>query len=136
MWLSKAGIKSTQSFLAYDYRYTMMKAILAILAFVTASNAFQAVVPISSRSTSSPSALSGFLDGKGKAISVREDEDKKMWFEPPKKKKVVAAAPATKGKTAPVKAVVKKGPAKPDPKKAKKLEVAAGFNGFKFPWDK
>jgi len=120
----------------------MMKAILAILAFVTASNAFQAVVPIfSSRSTSSScSELSGFLDGKGKAISVREDEDKKMWFEPPKKKKVVAAAaPATKGKTAPVKAVVKKGPAKPDPKKkppAKKLEVAAGFNGFKFPWDK
>jgi len=119
-----------------------MKAILAILAFVTASNAFQAVVPIfSSRSTSSScSELSGFLDGKGKAISVREDEDKKMWFEPPKKKKVVAAAaPATKGKTAPVKAVVKKGPAKPDPKKkppAKKLEVAAGFNGFKFPWDK
>lgn len=49
------------------------------------------------------------------------------------------AAPATKGKTAPVKAVVKKAPAKPDPKKkppAKKLEVAAGFNGFKFPWDK
>ena len=119
----------------------MMKAILlALLAFVTASNAFQAVVPISSRSTSSScSALSGFLDGKGKAISVREDEDKKMWFEPPKKKKVVAAAPATKGKTAPVKAVVKKAPAKPDPKKkppAKKLEVAAGFNGFKFPWDK
>lgn len=121
----------------------MMKAILALLAFVTASNAFQAVVPIfSSRSTSSScSELSGFLDGKGKAISVREDEDKKMWFEPPKKKKkvVAAAAPATKGKTAPVKAVVKKGPAKPDPKKkppAKKLEVAAGFNGFKFPWDK
>ena len=62
-----------------------------------------------------------------------------MWFEPPKKKK--AAAPGIKGKTtAPVvKAVVKKGPAKPDPKKkppAKKLEVAAGFNGIKFPWDK
>ena len=120
-----------------------MKAILALLAFVTASSAFQAVVPISSRSTSSSySALSGFLDGKGKAISVREDEDKKMWFEPPKKKKAVtAAAPGIKGKTAApvVKAVVKKGPAKPDPKKkppAKKLEVAAGFNGFKFPWDK
>jgi hypothetical protein len=76
--------------------------------------------------------LSGFLDGKGKAISVREDEDKKMWFEPPKKKKVETTAPV-------IKAVVKKGPIKPDPKKkppAKKLEVAAGFNGFKFPWDK
>lgn len=113
-----------------------MKAILVALALVTASSAFQAVVPIIS-SRSSCSALSGFLDGKGKVISVREDEDKKMWFEPPKKKKVVAA-PVVKGKTAPVKAVAKKAPAKPDPKKkpSAKLEVAAGFNGFKFPWDK
>lgn len=120
------------SFLARDE--TMMKAILAALALVAASRAFQAIVPISSRSTSSScSPLSGFLDGKGKAISVREDEDKKMWFEQPKKKQVVAAP--VKGKSVPVKAGAKKAPAKPDPKK-KKLEVAAGFNGFKFPWDK
>lgn len=111
-----------------------MKATLAALAFVTASSAFQIVEPISSRSSSfSALSMAGFLDGKGKKVTIREDEDEKMWFDLPKKKKVVAPLVKT---AAPVKAVAKKGPAKPDLKKKPPVKEAPKAAGFKFPWDK
>ncbi|KAL3785851.1 hypothetical protein ACHAW5_011220 [Stephanodiscus triporus] len=107
-----------------------MKSTLAIIALCVASaGAFQAAAPMiisprtsSSSSSSSSSALSmsGFLEGRGAKITIRDDEDNAMWFDDGSG----GRKPAEK-------------PKKPDPKKPVKKETTkAAGGGFKFPWDK
>ena len=89
-----------------------MKTTLALLALTaTAASAFQAA-PASSRQST---ALNNFLEGRGKKITVRDDEDGAMWFDD-----------GAGGRTPSEK------PKKPDPKKPVKKEAKGGF---KFPWD-
>lgn len=91
-----------------------MKPTLAflVLSFGVAS-AFQ-VAPVSR--TSSALGMGGFLDGKGKRITIRDDEDSAMWIEDKK-------APGGRVPSEPKK--------KEEPKKTKPKS-----GGFKFPWDK
>ncbi|KAL7537830.1 hypothetical protein ACHAWF_005911 [Thalassiosira exigua] len=92
-----------------------MKTTLAILGLsVTAAGAFQAS-PVALRQ-SSALGMGGFLDGKGKRITVRDDEDADMWFDDGSGGRVASE------------------PKKPDPKKPVKKDKKGG--GFKMPWDK
>ena len=68
----------------------------------------------SSIRTSSALNMGGFLEGKGKKITVREDEDAAMWFDDGAGGRTPSEKP-------------KKEPVKKEPKKS---------GGFKFPWDK
>jgi hypothetical protein len=77
--------------------------------------AFQAT-PVSHR-TSSALNMGGFLEGKGKKITIRDDEDAAMWFDDGAGGRTPSEKP---------KGPVKKEPTKAPPKKP----------GFKFPWDK
>ena len=89
---------------------------LAIIALsVTAVGAFQAV-PVSPRA-SSALGMGGFLEGKGKKITIRDDEDAAMWIDDGSGGRVPSE------------------PKKPDPKKPVQKEAKKG-GGFKFPWDK
>ena len=95
---------------------------ITILSLWTASNAFVVVRPaaLHQKVSSSMLHMGGFLEGKGKKITVREDEDAAMWVEEPasKKKEPKKSAPAAK------KAATAKG----------KSEPKGG--AFKFPWQK
>jgi|Transcript_26259 hypothetical protein len=66
--------------------------------------------------TSSALNMGGFLEGKGKKITIRDDEDGDMWFDDGAGGRVPSEKP--KGKAAEPKKEPKKSP------------------GFKFPWDK
>mmetsp|Transcript_23577 Transcript_23577/g.56893 ORF Transcript_23577/g.56893 Transcript_23577/m.56893 type:complete len:94 (-) Transcript_23577:526-807(-) len=93
-----------------------MKSSLALVALsITAAGAFQAV-PVSPRTASSSAlGMGGFLEGRGKRVTIRDDEDAAMYFDD------------GKGGRTPSE------PKKPDPKKPVKKESKPGF---KFPWDK
>ena len=94
-----------------------MKSTLATIALSVASvGAFQ-VVNIPPRSNSALS-MSGFLEGRGAKITIRDEEDAAMWFDDG----AGGRKPSEK-------------PKKPDPKKPVKKETKASA-GFKFPWDK
>ena len=94
-----------------------MKSTLAILALsFTAAGAFQ-VGQTSSR-TSSALGMGGFLEGGGKRVTIRDDEDNDMWIDD------------KKGGRAPG------GRLPSDVKKPVKKEPKAKAGGFKFPWDK
>jgi len=96
-----------------------MKSTLAIFALsVTAAGAFQAACPKTASSSSSALPMSGFLEGRGAKITIRDDEDNAMWFDDGSG----GRQPSEK-------------PKKPDPKKPVKKETKAAA-GFKFPWDK
>lgn len=84
-----------------------------ILTAATSAAAFQAT-PSPLRSSSALN-MGGFLEGKGKRITIRDDEDAAMWFDDGAGGRVPSEKP--KGKAAEPKKEPKKG-------------------GFKFPWDK
>jgi hypothetical protein len=95
---------------------------ITILSLWTATDAFvlrPAALLHQEVSSASMLHMGGFLEGKGKKITVREDEDAAMWVEEPasKKKEPKKSAPAKKKAAA-------KG----------KAEPKAG--AFKFPWQK
>lgn len=96
-----------------------LSAALALtLTAVGGTAAFQAT-PIFPRTVSSQScalSMGGFLEGKGKKITVREDEDAAMWFDDGSGGRVPSEKPKTNK------------PVKQEPKKSS--------GGFKFPWDK
>ena len=84
-----------------------------VLTAVGGAAAFQAT-PASIR-TSSALNMGGFLEGKGKRITIRDDEDAAMWFDDGSGGRVPSEKPKT-----------------PEPKKTPKKKAP----GFKFPWDK
>eukprot|EP00804_Cyclotella_cryptica_P011357 CCRYP_016356-RA/>CCRYP_016356-RA protein AED:0.24 eAED:-0.46 QI:0/-1/0/1/-1/1/1/0/93 len=87
-----------------------------IILSATAVSAFH-TGPIFPQAASKTSlGMGGFLEGKGKRITVREDEDAAMWFDD-----------GSGGQSS-------AGPKKPEPKKPVKSEPKKG--GFKFPWEK
>ena len=89
-----------------------MKSTLAIVALsIAAAGAFTA--PSSQRRSTALNG--GFLEGRGKPITIRDDEDGAMWFDD-----------GTGGRVASEK------PKKPEPKKP---EPKKKSGGFKFPWD-
>jgi len=92
-----------------------MKSTLATFALsLGAAGAFQ-VGQVSPR-TSSALGMGGFLDGGGKKVTIRDDEDNDMWMEDKK---------------------VKGGRIQTDPKKkAEPAKKEKKSGGFKFPWDK
>merc|ERR1719442_234805 len=90
----------------------MMKTFLLSLAFLSSASAFAPAPPVKSSST----ALNNFLDGRGRKVTVREDEDAAMWIDDGK-------GGRTPGQP----------PKRPDPKKQVKKEAKKG--GFKLPWD-
>jgi hypothetical protein len=95
-----------------------MKSTLALLVIAASSvGAFQAVNVAPPRS-STAMPMSGFLEGRGAKITIRDEEDSAMWFDD-----------GAGGRTPTEK------PKKPDPKKPVKKEPKANA-GFKFPWDK
>ena len=59
--------------------------------------------------------MGGFLEGRGKRITIRDDEDNAMWIEDPK----------DKNNRLPGNGKKKEEPKKPEAKKSA---------GFKFPW--
>ncbi|KAL7517254.1 hypothetical protein ACHAWX_002190 [Stephanocyclus meneghinianus] len=87
-----------------------------LLLSTTAVGAFHAGPIFPKVTPKSHLEMGGFLEGKGKRITVREDEDAAMWFDD-----------GTGGRAS-------TGPKKPEPKKPVKSEPKKG--GFKFPWEK
>lgn len=69
----------------------------------------------SSIRTSSALNMGGFLEGKGKKITIRDDEDAAMWFDD-----------GSGGRT----------PSEKPKKEPVKKEPVKKSGGFKFPWDK
>jgi len=61
--------------------------------------------------------MGGFLEGKGKRITIRDEEDGAMWFDDGSGGRIASE------------------PKKPDPKKPVAKETKKS-GGFKFPWDK
>lgn len=76
--------------------------------------AFQ-TTPTTPLRTSSALDMGGFLEGKGKRVTIRDDEDNAMWIDDGAGGRTPSEKP--KGKAA-------------EPKKEAKKP------GFKFPWDK
>jgi hypothetical protein len=94
---------------------------LALFLLAASCNAFVVTRTTSPQKTTS---LYGFLEGRGKALTNRKDEDDAMWIPEPVVKKE-AGKPAAKKAAAAKKPVAKKAAAK---------KPAAG--GMKFPWEK
>lgn len=94
---------------------------MTVLLLWTATNAFvlRPAALHQQKVSSSMLHMGGFLEGKGKKITVREDEDAAMWVEEP------AAKKKEPKKSAPAKKAAAKG--KSEPKQA---------GAFKFPWQK
>ena len=91
-----------------------MKLSAAIALTAVGGTAAFTATPTPLRTTSALN-MGGFLEGKGKKITIREDEDAAMWFDDGTGGRVPSEKP------------VKKEPVKKEPKKS---------GGFKFPWDK
>ena len=90
-----------------------MKSTLALVALsITATSAFTTTAP---RTKTSALYMGGFLEGRGKRITIRDDEDNAMWIEDPK----------DKNNRLPGNGKKKEEPKKPEAKKSA---------GFKFPW--
>lgn len=103
----------------------MNKLIALVLCLIAVTASCSAFVIQPSLQRTATALSSGFLDGKGRKITVRDDEDDAMWMpeEAPAKK---AAAPKKK-------AAAKKSPPKRGAVAKKAAPKAAAF---KFPWDK
>ena len=97
---------------SFHHKTSTMKLSAAIVLTAVGGAAAFTATPSSIRT--SALNMGGFLEGKGKKITVREDEDAAMWFDDGAGGRTPSEKP-------------KKEPVKKEPKKS---------GGFKFPWDK